>query len=199
MTDVSIKKSSELAKAIKLLALDVDGVLTDGSLYFGADGDTLKAFNSLDGHGLKMLQASGVSLAIITGRESEIVTRRANELGIDVIVQGREDKLTALQEVAEQLSLSLDQVAYAGDDLPDLSAIMVAGLGIAVANAATGVAAGADYVTQATGGAGAVREICEFILVAQGNWDAILTRYYQAAGADHSPADRKDEGDVSRG
>lgn len=184
MSEASLQEASLRAKSIRLLALDVDGVLTDGSLYFGADGESLKAFNSLDGHGLKMLQGSGVTLAIITGRTSDIVARRANELGIDIVVQGREDKLTALQEVAKTLSLSLDQVAYAGDDLPDLSAIMAAGLGIAVANAASGVAAGADYLTTASGGAGAVREICEFILAAQGNWDAILTRYYQANSAD---------------
>ncbi|MFK8021080.1 MAG: KdsC family phosphatase [Pseudomonadales bacterium] len=167
---------------IKLLALDVDGVLTDGTLYFGIDGDMLKAFNSLDGHGLKMLHSVGISIAIITGRTSRIVEQRAAELGIDVLLQGREDKLTALSEVCEQLNLTLDQAAYMGDDLPDLAAIQAAGLGISVPNAATGVAERADMVTRASGGKGAVREACERILQAQGYWQDIETSYRMEPG-----------------
>ena len=165
------------ASNIKLLALDVDGVLTDGTLYFYADGDTLKAFNSLDGHGLKMLRSVGIAIAIITGRTSRIVEMRSAELGIDVLLQGREDKLTALNEVCEQLNLTLGQAAYMGDDLPDLAAIQAAGLGISVPNAATGVAEQADLVTSAYGGRGAVREACEQILQAKGYWQDIARSY----------------------
>ena len=114
------------AAAVKLLALDVDGVLTDGRIYYGNRGEELKAFNIKDGLGIKLLQRSGVQVAIITGRQSEIVARRARELGIDAVVQGREDKLVALRELCGQLQLGLEQCAYMGDDLPDLGAIAAA-------------------------------------------------------------------------
>ncbi len=176
---------AEAAKQIKLLAMDVDGVLTDGRLFFSGDGDTLKAFNSQDGHGLKMLKSTGVNTAIITGRQSEIVARRAKELGIDIVLQGREDKLAALIEVTNTLNLNMTQAAYMGDDLPDLSAIQAAGVGIAVANAASGVAERADYVTRARGGEGAVREACEWLLQAQGKWPSILKDYCLAESSDN--------------
>ncbi|MFK7732026.1 MAG: KdsC family phosphatase [Pseudomonadales bacterium] len=184
------KALKERAQQIKLLAMDVDGVLTDGSLFFSSEGDTLKAFNSQDGHGLKMLKSTGVSIAIITGRTSDIVARRANELGIDILMQGREDKLTALNEVATKLDLRIEQAAYIGDDLPDLSAIQAAGIGFAVANAANGIGERADYVTQARGGKGAVREACEWLLEAQGKWQSVVAQYCLADasdGKDHAP------------
>lgn len=178
------KALKDSAQQIKLLAMDVDGVLTDGRLFFSSDGDTLKAFNSQDGHGLKMLKSTGISIAIITGRTSEIVARRARELGIDILLQGREDKLTALNEVTDSLGLSIEQAAYMGDDLPDLSAIQSAGVGIAVANAASGIAERADYVTQTCGGEGAVREACEWLLEAQGKWHSLLEQYSLTDTAD---------------
>lgn len=182
------KALQETARQIKLLAMDVDGVLTDGSLFFSSEGDTLKAFNCQDGHGLKMLKSTGVSIAIITGRTSEIVARRAKELGVDVLLQGREDKLIALNELAATLDLGIEQTAYIGDDLPDLSAIQSAGVGFAVANAASGIAERADYVTQARGGEGAVREVCEWLLEAQGNWHSLLAQYSVAEASDSGEA-----------
>ncbi|NLD00215.1 MAG: HAD hydrolase family protein [Gammaproteobacteria bacterium] len=156
------------ARAVRLLVLDVDGVLTDGKLYFLADGSEAKAFSTLDGQGIKMLQNSGVTVAIITGRTSTIVERRAANLSIAHVVQGREDKRVALDELLARLQLSYDQVAYLGDDLPDLAPIRCVALGIAVANANTFVRQHAQGVTSLRGGEGAARELCEFIMAAQG-------------------------------
>ena len=156
------------ALPIKLLALDVDGVLTDGRIYYGNNGEELKAFNIKDGLGIKLLQRAGVTVAIITGRESAIVTRRATELGISNVIQGREDKRQALEELCKRLGLSLDECAYMGDDLPDLGAINSVGLGMGVADAAGPVREAAHWCSSLCGGAGAVREACEFILQAKG-------------------------------
>ncbi len=175
----------EKASRLKLLALDVDGVLTDGTLYFSADGDAMKAFNSLDGHGLKMLRQAGVQIAIITGRRSKIVASRAAELGVDILLQGREDKLVALKEVCEQQTIALSEAAYMGDDLPDLSAIQAAGVGITVSNAANGLNEKADMITTAAGGQGAVREACETILQAKGLWDELVVSYCLAEASDN--------------
>lgn len=156
-----------LAAPVRLLALDVDGVLSDGSLYFDNQGNELKAFYTPDGVGIKMLQQAGVRVAIITGRSSRIVDDRAANLGIEHVVQGRDDKLVALRELCEKLELSLSQCAYMGDDLPDLSAIKAVQLGMAPANAAEAVAAHADWQSTRHGGRGAVREACEMILRGQ--------------------------------
>ncbi|MFT7404206.1 MAG: 3-deoxy-D-manno-octulosonate 8-phosphate phosphatase (KDO 8-P phosphatase) [Zhongshania sp.] len=167
----------EKAKSIKLLVMDVDGVLTDGSLYFGNSGEEIKGFSILDGLGIKLLRDAGIKPAIITGRSSELLKRRAAELKIDLIYQGREDKLVALEELRKDLGLSFDEIAYVGDDLPDLSAIRQAGLGITVANGHYYVARYADWQTKAAGGSGAVREICELILKAQGKLNDALEQY----------------------
>lgn len=159
---------SEIALTIKLLALDVDGVLTDGRIGYGNDGEELKFFNIKDGLGIKLLQRAGVEIAIITGRDSNIVNRRAKELGIDAVIQGREDKLIALKELCADRELSLTQCAYMGDDLPDLSAIQAAGLGMTVADASAAVVDAADWQSSYKGGEGAVREACEAILLARG-------------------------------
>ena len=161
------------AAAVRLLALDVDGILTDGRVYYGNSGEELKAFNIKDGLGIKLLQRSGVQVAIITGRQSEIVARRARELGIEAVIQGREDKQLALQELCRQQHLTLADCAYMGDDLPDLSAIMAAGLGLTVADASASVRAAADWSSTLNGGCGAVREACEFILRARGDWASL--------------------------
>ena len=161
------------AAAVRLLALDVDGILTDGRIYYGNSGEELKAFNIKDGLGIKLLQHSGVQVAIITGRQSEIVARRARELGIEAVIQGREDKHLALQELCRQQHLTLADCAYMGDDLPDLSAIMAAGLGLTVADASASVRAAADWSSTLNGGCGAVREACEFILRARGDWASL--------------------------
>ena len=167
----------EKAKRIKLMVFDVDGVLTNGQLFFTEDGTELKAFNSLDGHGIKMLHQAGIETAIITGRTSKLVIKRAKDLGVTHLYQGREDKLQALQELLSESPLSLEDVAYAGDDLPDLGAIRAAGLGIAVANAHPFVQKNADWQTTLSGGNGAAREICDFILEAQGQLKALLEAY----------------------
>ncbi|HEX8541826.1 MAG TPA: 3-deoxy-manno-octulosonate-8-phosphatase KdsC [Pseudomonas sp.] len=164
-------------KNIKLAIFDVDGVLTDGRLYFLEDGSELKTFNTLDGQGIKMLIASGVTTAIISGRKTPIVERRASNLGIAHLYQGREDKLVVLDELLGQLNLSYEQVAYLGDDLPDLPVIRRVGLGMAVANANGFVQQHAHGVTKARGGEGAAREFCELILSAQGNLEAAHAAY----------------------
>ena len=172
-----MSNSSLLAARVRLLILDVDGVMTDGKLYFSAAGDTMKTFHTQDGQGIKLLRDSGVAVGIITGRQSEIVARRATELGLDHVLQGREDKLQALQELLASTDHSLDSTAYVGDDLPDLAAIRAAGFGVAVGNASAIVREHADYVTKASGGNGAVREVCEMIMQAQNTLDAQLAPF----------------------
>lgn len=165
------------AKAIKLAIFDVDGVLTDGRLYFLTDGSEFKTFNTLDGQGIKMLINSGVRTAIISGRSTPVVEKRANNLGIQHLYQGREDKLVVLDELLGELGLNYAQVAYLGDDLPDLPVIRRVGLGMAVANAAGFVRQHAHGVTEARGGEGAAREFCELIMRAQGSLEAALDAY----------------------
>jgi len=165
------------ASALRLLALDVDGVLTDGRLYYGNDGEELKAFNIKDGLGLKLLQQAGVAVAIITGRRSQIVERRATELGIAHVVQGREDKRAALEELCASLDLALSQCAYMGDDLPDLGALRAAAIGLAPADAVEAVAQAADWQSRYPGGGGCVREACEQLLHAMDRREAIEAAY----------------------
>lgn len=169
------------AKNIRLLLLDVDGVLTDGHLYYGNNGEELKAFNIQDGLGIKLLQRNGIQVGIITGRSSELLARRAAELGIELVVQGREDKLTALQETLEgsrqEQTYQMEEIAFLGDDLPDVAVIRRVGLGVAVANARDFVATHAHWQTSTKGGEGAVRELAELILEAQGKLDSTLSNY----------------------
>ncbi|MDZ7784419.1 MAG: HAD-IIIA family hydrolase [Halioglobus sp.] len=160
-----------------MLVLDVDGVLTDGRLYYGDNGEEFKAFNIRDGLGIKLLQQAGVPVAIITGRVSDIVSRRARELGIEEIIQGREDKREALLELCRGHGLTLEECAYMGDDLPDLGAIVAAGLGMSVADACPAVREAADWRSSLAGGCGAVREACEFILGARGDWLSAETNF----------------------
>ncbi|HCM48750.1 MAG TPA: 3-deoxy-manno-octulosonate-8-phosphatase KdsC [Colwellia sp.] len=159
-----------LAKAqqIKLLVCDVDGVFSDGRIYLGNDGEELKAFHTKDGFGIKTLGASGVSVAIITGRNSEIVAKRMKALNVAHIIQGQEDKLPALIHLTQQLGIDLNEVAYIGDDVPDLYCIEAVGLGISVADAHPLVLRNADYTTFTHGGFGAVRETCDLIMQSQG-------------------------------
>ena len=159
------------ASKIRLLALDVDGVLTDGRLYFSNSGEETKAFHSLDGHGIKMLLSAGVDVGIITGRTSLLVENRAKDLGIEILYQGREDKLQALNEIVANKDYPLEQVAYVGDDLPDLPAIQSVGLGFSVPNGHADVRAAAAAVTATAGGSGAVREITDFIIKSQNKND----------------------------
>lgn len=164
------------ARKIKLLVLDVDGVLTDGKLYFSNSGEELKTFCTLDGHGIKLLQRSGVKVGIITGRTSALVARRAQDLGIQLLVQGREDKWAALQEVIEE-GLSLDEIAFMGDDWPDLTIMSRVGLALTVTNAHMSVIERAHWQSRFRGGEGAVREACDLIMHAQGTFNAALEHY----------------------
>lgn len=161
------EKVHTLAEDISLLLLDVDGVLTDGKLYYSSSGEETKAFSTLDGHGIKMLMRSGIAVGIITGRKSSAVEVRCNELGITILYQGQQDKLDALGAILEQYKLQPEQVAYAGDDLPDLPVIRKVGLGFAVPTAHPAVLAEAAATAEWPAGQGAVREICDFLLAAQ--------------------------------
>jgi len=162
---------------IKLLLLDVDGVLTDGRLFFNNAGDEFKAFNTLDGQGIKALQRTGVKVGIITGRTSDLVARRARDLGIAILIQGREDKWDALQEILANHPHELDEIAFVGDDWPDLTVMTRVGCAIAPANGHESVVARAHWQTQKRGGEGAVREVCDGIMKAQNTYEQALGAY----------------------
>jgi 3-deoxy-D-manno-octulosonate 8-phosphate phosphatase (KDO 8-P phosphatase) len=159
----------ESASKIRLLLLDVDGILTDGKLYFSNSGEESKAFHSLDGHGIKMLKRAGVAVGIITGRKSTIVTNRASDLGIDILYQGREDKIDVLTEIIATTGITADAIAYAGDDLPDLPVLQAVGLSFSVPGAHPDLKGVVNVITTRPGGEGAVREITDFILSSQAN------------------------------
>ncbi len=165
------------ASRIKLLLLDVDGVLTDGRLYFSNLGDEFKAFSTLDGHGIKMLQKSGVKVGLITGRTSHLVAKRANDLGIKILVQGREDKWDALQEILREQPLELEEIAFMGDDWPDLTVMCRVGLALTPANGHFSVVERAHWQSSFRGGEGAVREACDLIMHSQNTFDSILKSY----------------------
>lgn len=163
--------------AIELLVLDVDGVLTDGGLIVSGDGNEAKRFHTLDGHGIRMWQRAGGRVALLSGRSSAAVDRRAKELEIAHVLQDCHVKLPALEQLLAELNLKPENAAYIGDDLPDLPVIRHVGLGVAVANAVEEVKACADYITTRPGGSGAVREVIEYILKQSGRWDSLMSRY----------------------
>lgn len=165
------------ARAIRLMGFDIDGVMTDGRLYFGPEGDFMKAFFTRDGFGLKMLAKSGVKIAIITGRDSAIVSQRAANLGIGLVLQGIEDKRAAMASLLAREQLGFEQCGYMGDDLIDLPLLRACGFSATVPDGHELVRQHAGYLTQAPAGAGAVREVCEFILRAQGSWDRVMAPY----------------------
>lgn len=165
------------ARALRLMAFDVDGVLTDGRLYFTSAGDEMKAFSTLDGHGLKMLREAGVALAIITGRSSKAVELRAQNLGIDTLLQGIEDKRAAMAGILAARGLDWNQAGYMGDDVVDLPLLRACGFSATVAEGHDLVKSHADYVARKPAGAGAVREVCEMILDAQGKLESALAKY----------------------
>ena len=167
----------EKAKQIRLVILDVDGVLTDGSLYVGDDGEEYKAFNSRDGHGMTMLQQNGIKIAIITGRVSKVVEYRMSELGIQHVFQGRKEKLSAFHELLSRLDITAQDTAYVGDDVVDLPVMIQVGLAIGVQDAHPLVKRHAHWLTASPGGKGAVREVCELIMDAQGVLDKTLSQY----------------------
>lgn len=158
----------ERAAAVRLMVFDVDGVLTDGSLYYGENGELFKRFHALDGHGLRLLLEGGLKVALITGRSGPIVDRRAAELGIAEVMQGVRDKGAALAELAQRSGVELNQAGYMGDDIIDLPAMQRAGFAATVANAPGYIAQAAHWVAAQPGGSGAVRECCDLLLAAQG-------------------------------
>jgi 3-deoxy-D-manno-octulosonate 8-phosphate phosphatase (KDO 8-P phosphatase) len=168
---------AERIKPLRLIAFDVDGVLTDGGLYLSDSGEEFKRFNSLDGQGLKMLKASGVELAIITGRNSKCVKLRAGNLGITHLYQGVEDKLATMQALLAELNIVPEAAAFMGDDVIDLPVMRRVGLALSVPDAPQIVRDHAHYVSQRNAGNGAVREVCELILAAQNTLDAQLAPY----------------------
>ena len=169
----ALKKASQ----VKLMIFDVDGILTDGSLHFGPEGESMKTFNVLDGQGIKLLQEAGIITAIISARQSPIVARRAEDLGIVHLMQGIHDKKDAFLELIAILSIAPEHCGFIGDDVVDLSVLKRVGFSASVPNAHAEVRSRVDYITQATGGCGAARELCDFILQAQGKYDQVLTRF----------------------
>lgn len=170
-------KTGTQAQKIKLLVLDVDGVLTGGQLVFGPDGEAMKVFHVHDGLGITAAHRAGLKTAVITGRESEMVRCRGVELNITEVCQGAMDKVARLEELAVKFGLALEEICYIGDDLNDLAVMLRVGLACAVANAAVEVKAAAHYVTTREGGQGAVREVVELVLKAQGKWDWVVESY----------------------
>lgn len=170
-------KFEQRAAPIELILSDVDGVLTDGGITYDNQGIEYKQFHVRDGLGIKFWQRAGGTFGLLTARSSHIVRVRAAELGIDLIRQGFDDKLTVAQQIIEQLKFSPQKVCYIGDDLADIPLLQYVGLGVAVANAAEDVLAIAHHVTRNEGGRGAVRELIESILKSQGRWDEVIRRY----------------------
>ena len=163
------------AQAICLLILDVDGVLTDGRLYFGPKGETLKVFHVRDGHGLKLAQRAGIEVALVSGRRSDAAYHRARELGISRFHEGVRDKVAVLEEIMAAMQIKAAQVAAVGDDLVDLPHLSRVGLAVAVADAVPEVLTAAHWVTSNPGGRGAVREVCDLLLKARGKWEGIVS------------------------
>jgi 3-deoxy-D-manno-octulosonate 8-phosphate phosphatase (KDO 8-P phosphatase) len=162
---------------LKLLILDVDGVLTDGRLFFDDSGKEYKCFHARDGHGIKLLRLTGVEVAVISGRKSHSVALRMQALGVEHVYQGHENKRAAFSEILQRLALSADQVAYIGDDVLDLPVMRQVGFAVAVQDANFAVKQYADWQTQTQGGLGAVREVCDLIMQAQGTFEAVLQAY----------------------
>jgi len=173
-----MKTISDRAKNIKLVIFDVDGVLTDGSIIMGDDGEEYKAFNARDGHGMRLLQYTGITLAVITGRTSKVVTHRMENLDIKYVYQGQRVKLPAFEELLTRLDLSPNQCAYVGDDWVDLAIMKQVGLAITVNDADEIMKKNAHWTTPANGGKGAARQVCELIMQSQGTLEDQLERHF---------------------
>ncbi len=168
----------ERCRKIRLLLLDVDGVMTDGRIVYDNNGVESKAFDVKDGHGLKLVQRAGIKVGIITGRQSQVVAQRAEELGIDIVHQGAKDKLIPYGEILADYGMTDDEVAYVGDDVVDLPILTRVGLAVTVKDAVADVKPWVHYVTRCPGGRGAVREVCDLILKESGRWSAVTGRYF---------------------
>jgi 3-deoxy-D-manno-octulosonate 8-phosphate phosphatase (KDO 8-P phosphatase) len=174
MTAAAPSDINQRLERIRLLLLDVDGVLTDGRLYYGADGETLKAFNARDGLGLRLAMRAGLEVGIVTGRRGAPLAARCRDLGIAMIFDGVRDKTAVLDTIVASTGLVPEQMAFVGDDLVDLGLMSRVGLAVAVADADPAVQDAAHFITRAPGGRGAVREVCQRLLAAQGRWSAAL-------------------------
>jgi 3-deoxy-D-manno-octulosonate 8-phosphate phosphatase (KDO 8-P phosphatase) len=165
-------------RTIRLLLCDVDGVLTDGKIIYDDTGAEIKAFNVRDGHGIKLIQRAGIKVGIITSRESEVVRRRAKDLGISMVYQKVLNKLEAFNDILNQGNYAPHEIAYIGDDLVDIPVLRRVGLSVAVSDCIGEVRELVDYITQFRGGRGAVREVCELILKIQGKWQEVTDKYF---------------------
>lgn len=175
----SIEQAKAKAARVRLMIFDVDGILTDGSLHFNADGEVMKTFNVLDGQGIKLLQNAGIATAIISARKSAIVSKRGTDLGIQHILQGIHDKKSAFLQLTEELGIPHDECGFIGDDVIDLPILLRAGFAASVPNAHAEVRSRVDYITQAGGGRGAAREICDFILRAQDKYLSAIAPFLE--------------------
>jgi len=173
MSSIDISRAAQ----VKLMIFDVDGILTDGSLHFGPDGEVIKTFNVLDGQGIKLLQQAGIATAIISARKSPIVAKRAADLEIVHLRQGIHDKKSAFLELLAELHVAAEACGFIGDDVIDLPVLSRVGFAASVPNAHAEVKARVHYITQASGGCGAVREVCDFILKAQGKYEQALAPF----------------------
>ena len=182
--ELSAETLTASLQKIKLLALDVEGVLTDGTIYISPAGEVFKGFNAKDGMGISCALRNNLQIAVITGRQSPIVERRCEELGIKLFMQGVKDKRLALQKMAQELGLTREEIAYMGDDLNDIPAFKASGLNFVPADGSIEVLAVADIITKAKGGRGAVREAITMILAAQDNWEQIVNSYLTAGQGD---------------
>ncbi|MBN2455109.1 MAG: HAD hydrolase family protein [Sedimentisphaerales bacterium] len=171
------KNSQPRLENIQMLILDVDGVLTDGTIIVNADGTESKSFSALDGHGIRLWKRSGLKVAFLSGRKSEPTVHRARQLEVDYVLEDCHDKLKTLKNLLEKLSLAPEEIAYIGDDWPDLPVIKYVGFGVATANAAEEVKQHADYITTSKGGNGAIRETVEYILKNNNKWQQLVERY----------------------
>ena len=168
----------EKLEKIKLLLLDVDGVMTDGRIIYSNDGQETKAFDVKDGHGLKLIQRAGIQVGIITGRESQVVIKRAEELGIEFLYQLSRNKMEPYLEILDKTGLSDEEVAYVGDDVVDLPVLSRVGFSATVCDAVEDIKPYVDYITERPGGRGAVREICDLLLKQSGRWASVAGRYF---------------------
>lgn len=173
-TPIHGRPAPDAARNVRLMGFDVDGVMTNGTIWFGPDGDMMKGFNTLDGHGLKMLTVAGVEVIIISGRSSAAVKHRANNLGITTVLLGVENKRDAMRDIAAARGIPMEQCGYMGDDIVDLPVLRACGFSAAPANAHFFVRQHVAWVSDADGGRGAVREVCEYLLDARGALDAML-------------------------
>jgi len=175
--EASVPDALERARRVRLMIFDVDGVLTDGRLWYGPAGEELKVFHSFDGHGLKMLAGSGVACALLSGRRSAAVAARAAELGIGHVFQGIDDKVSTYRELLDRLNLKPEHTGYMGDELVDLPVLTRCGFACAPREAPQAVRSRVHYVASASAGRGAAREVCEFVMRAQGRLEEVLQGY----------------------